>query len=165
MILMRLQRSIGYPGDADTAVMGLCAHVHTTVPLHHGDFVNRLTITLPDDWYAMARSYAVANKVSLSKAIGDLLRCGRGPANPPMASGRQVGPKVHPETGFPLIDLKGGTTMADIQQAMDDEDVRHLEIVTGRSLMPGWPNSLAARAPSSPRWTTRSSCCGRNPPS
>ena len=43
---------------------------------------------------------------------------------PPTPSGRPVGSKVHPETGFPLIDLTEGTTLADIHRAMDDEDVR-----------------------------------------
>lgn len=77
----------------------------------------------------MARSYAVANNVSLSRAIGELLRRARGPVAPPAPSGRPVGPKVHPETGFPLIDLTEGTTLADIHRAMDDEDVRHLEMM------------------------------------
>ena len=39
--------------------------------------MNRLTITLDDDLYAMARAHAVANHKSISKAIGDLLRQGR----------------------------------------------------------------------------------------
>jgi|GEM_PF-3950296 len=35
--------------------------------------MNRLTITLDDELYAMARAHAIASKTSLSKAMADLL--------------------------------------------------------------------------------------------
>ncbi len=91
--------------------------------------MNRLTISLPDDLYAMARAHAVANRKSLSKAIGDLLRQGRTPNPSPAPSGHSQGPKIHPETGFPLIECEEGLTMADIQRAIDDDDIRHLEMM------------------------------------
>jgi hypothetical protein len=87
--------------------------------------VNRLTITLPDDLYAMARAHAVSTRTSISKAIGDLLRRRNGPPPPAVPLGSSQ--SVHPETGFPLIELAEGTTMEDMERAMEDEGVRHLE--------------------------------------
>lgn len=88
----------------------------------------RLTITLPDDLYAMARAHAVASHTSLSKAIADLMR--RHPrSTPPEGPADAPGLRFHPKTGFPLIEFEEGTTMADIQRSMDDEDVRHLEMM------------------------------------
>lgn len=95
----------------------------------------RLTITLPDDLYAMARAHAVASHTSLSKAIADLMQ--RHPRSAPpegSAPADAPGPRFHPKTGFPLIEFEEGTTMADIQRSMDDEDVRHLEMM---GLSPG----------------------------
>lgn len=91
--------------------------------------MNRHTITLPDDLYAMARAHAVANRKSISKAIGDLLRQGRGlpPATPPASSSSF---HIDPVTQLPVV--RGRTeriTMEDVRRAEDDEDVRHLEIM------------------------------------
>lgn len=91
--------------------------------------MTRLTISLPDDLYAMARAHAVATRTSISKAIGDLLRQGRGAAASAVSPGRPPGPKTHPETGFPLIECEAGFTMADLQRSLDDEDARHMEMM------------------------------------
>jgi hypothetical protein len=92
--------------------------------------MNRLTITLPDDLYAMARAHAVANRKSISKAIGDLLRQGRGVGPLPAAAPQPDShPRVHPLSGFPVIEMRDGVTMEDIRRSMDDEDVRHLELM------------------------------------
>jgi hypothetical protein len=98
--------------------------------------MNRLTITLDDDLYAMARAYAVCHRKSLSKSIGDLLRRGQAAAAAGSAPSSASSPasRQHPETGFPLIELDAGLTMADIQRAIDDEDARHLEAM---GLSPG----------------------------
>ena len=76
----------------------------------------------------MAGAHAVAKVVLLSEATGNLIRRDRGPVAPPAPPGHQAGPKDHPETGFPLIELREGTNMADIRRAVDDEDGRHLEV-------------------------------------
>jgi len=91
--------------------------------------MNRLTISLPDDLYAMARAHAISTKTSLSKAIGDLLRQRIRTSPKTSESEASSNPRVHPETGFPLFDFDPGVTMEDIQRAIDDEDVRHLEMM------------------------------------
>jgi hypothetical protein len=92
--------------------------------------VMRLTINLDDDLYAMARTHAILKKTSLSKAVGDLLR--RRQAAPLGADAPNDGtkkPHIHPQTGFPIIELDPGVTMEDIRRAQDDDDVRHLEMM------------------------------------
>lgn len=96
--------------------------------------MNRLTITLDDDLYAMARAYAVTHKLSLSKAISQLLRRrqeGVQAVSPVMAI-QQNEPfcAIHPRSGFPVSRSDGRPiTNEDVQRANDDEDVRHLEIM------------------------------------
>jgi hypothetical protein len=93
--------------------------------------MNRLTITLDDDLYAMARAYALANRKSISKAIGDLLRRA-GEAGPPRSSAPnpQSPPLVHPLSGFPIVEGAGRPfTSEDVRRAEDDEDIRHLELM------------------------------------
>lgn len=98
--------------------------------------MNRLTITLPDDLYAMARSHAVANRKSISKAIADLLRRSASPPEPPDAP--QVPEEeppfsIDPVTRLPVVRGDGrAITMDDIRRSIDDGDVRHLEM-TGLS--------------------------------
>lgn len=95
--------------------------------------MNRLTISLPNDLYAMARAHAVASNTSISGAIADLLRR----RTRPVSTGQPVSvaagtPGVHPLTGFPLIQMEPGTSMEDIQRALEDEDRRHLEMMSPR---------------------------------
>lgn len=93
--------------------------------------MNRLTITLDDDLYAMARAHAVATKTSISKAIGDLLRR-RLPSGPQQAPpcDSQTSPHVHPLSGFPIVEGNGRPlTSEDVRRAEDDEDIRHLEMM------------------------------------
>ncbi len=84
----------------------------------------RLTINLDDDLYAMARSHAIATKTSISKAVGDLLRRKTEvPAAP-------TTPGIHPLSGFPVSQGTGRKlTEKEIQRAMDDDDVRILELM------------------------------------
>lgn len=93
--------------------------------------MHRLTITLPDDLYAMARSHAITTKTSISKAIGDLM-VRRLQSPPPSESGRPAtsGPRLHPISGFPIVESDGRPiTCEDVRRAEDDEDIRHLEIM------------------------------------
>lgn len=92
--------------------------------------MNRLTITLDDDLYAMARAHAISTKTSLSKAIGNLLRQ-RNPGLPSPAAPK-LGDSFHidPITLLPVVQGDGRPiTMEDIQRSLDDEDVRHLEMM------------------------------------
>jgi hypothetical protein len=94
--------------------------------------MNRLTITLDDDLYAMARAYAAANRKSISKAIGDLLR--RGGVAGRTAQGSAGTPEnpgfVHVVSGFPFVDGAGcRIDSEDVRRAEDDEDIRHLEMM------------------------------------
>lgn len=103
----------------------------TIAPLHYGAPMNRLTITLPDDLYAMARAHAVANRKSLSKAIADLMQ-GRLRAEPPagIPTPDAPVPDLHPRSGFPIVADDGRPiTSEDVRRAEDDEDIRHLEMM------------------------------------
>jgi hypothetical protein len=95
----------------------------------------RLTINLDDDLHAMARSHAIAMKMSISKAVGDLLR--RKTATPvPSSDASQPDFSIHPVTLLPVV--KGGgasITDADVQRALDDEDLRHLTMA-GKAAKP-----------------------------
>lgn len=77
--------------------------------------MNRLTITLDDDVYAMVRSHAIAKRTSLSKAIADLMRQGR--TDP---AGTADG--LHPVSGFP-VSFGDGRILSnlDVQRASDDD--------------------------------------------
>lgn len=87
----------------------------------------RFTISLPDDLYAMARSHAVAKRTSISKAIGDLLRR----HSPPVPDASSVDPKkssyFDPVLGIQVSRCAEPLTAEEVQAAIDDEDVRHLE--------------------------------------
>lgn len=95
----------------------------------------RLTITLEDDLYAMARAHAIASGLSISKAIDDLLR--RRPAVPgsiPPPSRQPAGeppddhPAVHPLSGLPVSRSDGRRiTSEDVRRAEEEEDLRILE--------------------------------------
>ena len=87
--------------------------------------MNRLTITLDDDLYAMARSHAIARRTSLSKAIADLMRQNR---SDPGDSKPQTG--LNPLSGFPVSRGDGrAVTNADVLRAIDDDLVRPMEIM------------------------------------
>ncbi len=91
--------------------------------------MHRLTITLPDDLYAMARAHAVAKRLSLSKAIGDLLRQGRTPVLPKPEES-EASFQIDPVTQLPVVEGNTATTTTeDIQRAIDDDDARHLEMM------------------------------------
>ncbi len=99
--------------------------------------MNRLTITLDDDLYAMARSHAIATKTSLSRAVGDLLR--RKTSASPFREPQDPNPDttffIDPETLLPVVRGDGRMiTVEQIQRAIDDEDSRVVEDA-------GWPKS------------------------
>jgi hypothetical protein len=87
----------------------------------------RLTINLDDDLYAMARSHAIATKTSLSKAVGDLLR--RRQAVPPAPKSADADIYLDPILGIQVSRAARPITMEEIHRAMDDEDVRNLEMM------------------------------------
>jgi len=88
--------------------------------------MHRLTITLPEDLYAMARAYAVTHRKSISKAIGDLLRQGRMAGSPDKQKETHHCRDGHSESGFPLLEFREAMTMEDLQRAIGDDDSRHL---------------------------------------
>ena len=98
----------------------------TNTPTHHGADM-RLTINLDDDLYAMARSHAITTKISISKAVGNLLRR-RMVASVPASEDAATDFSIHPVTLLPVV--RGAGTVicdADVQRALADEDLRHLE--------------------------------------
>lgn len=82
----------------------------------------RLTITLDDDLYAMARAHAVARRTSISRAIGELLRTRHAAGG---AAGHVKG-GTHPLSGFPISqgDAKPFSG-EDVRRADEAEDLRH----------------------------------------
>jgi len=90
----------------------------------------RLTINLDDDLHAMARSHAIAMKISISKAVGDLLRRKTVATQAP-GDDSQADFSIHPMTLLPVVRGAGTSiTDADVQRALDDEDLRHLPLAT-----------------------------------
>jgi negative regulator of replication initiation len=85
----------------------------------------RLTINLDDDLYAMARSHAIATKTSISKAVGDLLRRRTAAAPAPQTSSSYFDPVL----GIQVSRSERPLTEEEIQRAMDDEDVRVMELM------------------------------------
>lgn len=80
---------------------------------------HRLTITLDEEVYAMARSHAIATKTSLSKAIADLMRQRR--SSP--AYSAEPGSCRHPVSGFP-VSCGDGRTLSNLEVARGgDEDL------------------------------------------
>jgi len=69
--------------------------------------VHRLTITLPDDLYAMPRTHAVTH----GKAIGGLLRQGRMGAPPEKTHAASGSMEVRPDSGFPILEFHEEMTM------------------------------------------------------
>lgn len=89
--------------------------------------MHRLTISLDDDLYAMARAYALANRKSISKAIGDLMRPNPNSVSSPCAL-PAASFSIDPVTQLPVVRGKAGKiSMDDILHARDDEDLRYLE--------------------------------------
>jgi len=85
----------------------------------------RFTINLDDELYAMARAYAVRERISISKAISSLLRRQVSESSP--VKGRKK-PGLHPRSGFPVV--AGGTRKLkpeELRQTIDDEDVASLQ--------------------------------------
>jgi len=87
----------------------------------------RLTISLDDDLYAMARAHALANRKSISKAIADLMRAtpySLSSPSPLLAASFSI----DPVTQLPVVRGKAGKiSLDDIRHAQEDEDLRYLE--------------------------------------
>lgn len=104
----------------------------TLTPLHHCTIFcrMRLTINLDDDLYAMARSHAIAERTSISKAVGDLLRQRISPAaaESPQSRERENGFSIDPDTLLPVVRGDGrALSSEDVQRAIDDDDTRVME--------------------------------------
>lgn len=95
----------------------------------------RLTITLADDLYAMARAHAISSGLSISKAIDDLLRQRSGVAASGAAAGKS--PRVaekddapsyfDPELGLRVSRADRTITSEDVRRAEEEEDNRIAE--------------------------------------
>ncbi len=88
----------------------------------------KFTINLDDDLYAMARSHAVATKTSISKAVSDLLRRKSVIPSAPESSNTSEMSYFDPVLGIQVSRSRRTVTNQDVQNAIDDDDFRHLEI-------------------------------------
>ncbi len=94
--------------------------------MHHGEVMRRITISLDDELYAMARGHAAATHMSVSKAINDLLRRKVGPVS--REDGEQgSAARISSVTGLRVSRGEGRVTLEDVQRAVDDEDAPFLE--------------------------------------
>jgi hypothetical protein len=95
--------------------------------------MKRITISLEDDLYRIAKAYAQSEDISLSKAIVRMLRrvvFPRAGGAMPGASDRDgsgVYQYTDPLTGF-LVTAGGPPVTEDgVRRAVDDQDERHIE--------------------------------------
>ena len=103
--------------------------------LHHGAVVKRITISLEDDLYRVAKAYAISEDISLSKAITRLLRRGVEGGRPAEnRAGEEAGPYsyIDQRTGILVTQVGREITEEEVRKAMDDEDERHIEIFFGK---------------------------------
>ncbi|MCF7674111.1 MAG: type II toxin-antitoxin system VapB family antitoxin [Akkermansiaceae bacterium] len=99
-------------------------------PSHQCTMVQRmrLTINLDDDLYAMARTHALLQRTSISKAVGDLLRrrVSGGADTARTGAAPDADFRIDPETQLPVVRGRGtALTNEDVQQATEDDDIRH----------------------------------------
>lgn len=87
--------------------------------------MKRITISMDDELHAVARAHAVASRMSLSKAINDLLR--RQVAPPPGTTHRVGTSRVSPVTGLRVSRGDRPVTDEDVRRAADDEDEAAIE--------------------------------------
>lgn len=86
----------------------------------------RLTINLDDDLYAMARAHAISSGMSISKAVGDLLRRRIEPPHVP-ATDEETTSYFDPVLGIQVSRGRGPLTNEDVARMIEDDDIRHLE--------------------------------------
>jgi len=82
----------------------------------------RLSVQLDDDLYAMARAHALVQKISISKAICDLLRRRVPTSGPNDPSG------FDPVTGLPVVPCRSGPITSEMVYAMEDDDLPVLKV-------------------------------------
>lgn len=103
--------------------------------MHHDAVVKRITISLEDDLYRVAKAYAIGEDISLSKAVTRLLRRGIGGGRPVEDSrtGEELGPYRYRDARTGLIVTRGDRTITeeDVRKALDDEDQRHIGLFHG----------------------------------
>ncbi len=77
----------------------------------------------------MAKAHAVSSKMSISKAISDLLRRRiSAPQAAAPSSDSAEGVRFHPVSGFPISKSDGRTiTSEDVQRMLDEDDLRYAE--------------------------------------
>ena len=96
--------------------------------MHHDAVVKRITISLEDDLYRIAKAYAISEDISLSKAVTRLLRRG-------IAGGRRTGASrvmedlssyTHLDARTGLLVSAGAGTIAEdsAEKAEEEEDQR-----------------------------------------
>ena len=102
---------------------------------HHDAVVKRITISLEDDLYRVAKAYAISEDISLSKAVTRLLRRGiqGGRAVEEGRTGEELEPYRYRDPRTGIIVTKTGRTITeeDVERALHSEDDRALELFRG----------------------------------
>ena len=122
-------------------------HLDSGDVFHHDAVVKRITISLEDELYRVAKAYAISEDISLSKAVTRLLRRGIEGGRPAEGArtGEDLGPYRYRDPRTGIIVTKSGRTITeeDVQKALDDEDLRHIELFHGKQSCPGFSTAVS----------------------
>ena len=103
--------------------------------MHHDAVMKRITISLEDDLYRIAKAYALSEDISLSKAVTRLLRRGieGGGSGEKSKVGEELGPYRYRDPRTGIIVTKGDRTITqeEVERALHAEDDRALELYHG----------------------------------
>ena len=94
--------------------------------------MKRITISLGDDLYRIAKALAQSEDISLSRAVVRMMKRGLEAGGPATAKEEPLPYQYRdPRTGLLVTKLGRTITMEEIQKLIDDEDHRHLELLKG----------------------------------
>lgn len=89
--------------------------------------MKRITISLEDDLYRIAKAYALSEDISLSKAVARLLRRATN-ATPSMLREEATRYRYRDDrSGFPVTRIGRVVSLEEVSDLIDDEDTRHRE--------------------------------------
>lgn len=87
----------------------------------------RMTVNLSDEAYRIAKVYSVQKRISMSKAINELMVSPDSPQEGQATSPSPGSIYIHPLTGLPVSKCHRPITMEDIKRSEEEDDLRFLE--------------------------------------
>ena len=96
--------------------------------------MQRITISLDDELYRVAKAYAQSEDTSLSKAVVRLMRRGvEAGETARVEDGPAPYQYIDPRTGLRVTRTGRPITMEDVQAALEDEDARSFNMLEGET--------------------------------